>query len=93
MKTAMQELLDIIYKAISNAEELKSNGLNHKGDIDIMLNVLNVYRIIIERDMIEKEKEQIIKAYEDGADHGMDVVEDGLDYVHSTEYFNQNYTK
>ena len=41
----------------------------------------------------EKEKEQIIKAYEDGADHGMDVVEDGLDYVHSTEYFNQNYTK
>ena len=49
MKTAMQELLDIIYKAISNAEELKSNGLNHKGDIDIMLNVLNVYRVIIER--------------------------------------------
>lgn len=42
---------------------------------------------------LEKEKEQIIKAYEDGADHGMDVVEDGLDYVHSTEYFNQTYTK
>lgn len=41
----------------------------------------------------EKEKEQIIKAYEDGADHGMDVVEDGLDYVHSTEYFNQTYNK
>ena len=62
MKTAMQELLDIIYIAISNAEELKSNGLNHKGDIDIMLNVLNVYRVIIERDMLEKEKEQIIAA-------------------------------
>lgn len=62
MKTPMQELLDIIYKAISNAEELKSNGLNYQVNIDIMLNVLNVYRVIIERDMLQKEKEHFIKA-------------------------------
>ena len=43
--------------------------------------------------LLNREREQIYKAYEDGADHGMDVVEDGLDYVHSTEYFNQTYTK
>ncbi len=41
----------------------------------------------------EKEKQQIEKAYEDGADHGMDVIEDGLDYVVAIEYYNQNYNQ
>ena len=81
MKTAMQELLDIIYKAISNAEELKSNGLNHKGDIDIMLNVLNVYRVIIERDMLEKEKEQIKDAFKYGWNWNYDA----------EKYYNETY--
>jgi hypothetical protein len=43
--------------------------------------------------LLEKEKEQIEKAYEDGADHGMDVIEDGLDYVVAIEYYNQNYNQ
>jgi hypothetical protein len=63
MKTAMQELLDITYKSISNAKELKLNGLNDQREIDILLNLYNVYRVIIERDMLKKEKEQIIEAY------------------------------
>ena len=88
MKTAMQELLDIIYKAISNAEELKSNGLNHKGDIDIMLNVLNVYRVIIERDMIEKEKEQIKDAYSQGYGDGVQEPNPNDEYYNQT--YNQN---
>jgi hypothetical protein len=41
----------------------------------------------------EKEKQQIEKASEDGADHGMDVIEDGLDYVVAIEYYNQNYNQ
>ena len=59
----MQELLDITYKSISNAKELKLNGLNDQREIDILLNLYNVYRVIIERDMLKKEKEQIIEAY------------------------------
>ena len=43
--------------------------------------------------LLEKEKEQILKAYEDGADHGMDVIEDGLDYVVAIEYYNQKYNQ
>ncbi len=41
----------------------------------------------------QKEKEQILKAYEDGADHGMDVIEDGLDYIAGIEYYNKNYNQ
>ena len=41
----------------------------------------------------QKEKELIKKAYEDGADHGMDVIEDGLDYIQSIEYYNQKYNQ
>jgi hypothetical protein len=80
MKTAMQELLDITYRSISNAKELKSNGLNDQREIDIMLNVYNVYRVIIERDMLEKEKEQMIEMYYEGhtapyfSQYGNDVV-------------------
>jgi hypothetical protein len=66
MKTTMQELLDITYKSISNAKELKLNGLYDQREIDILLNVYNVYRVIIERDMLEKEKEQIADAFEVG---------------------------
>ena len=49
-------------------------------------------KYIIEQSL-EKEKQQILKAYEDGADHGMDVIEDGLDYVVAIEYYNQTYNQ
>lgn len=91
MKTAMQQLLDIVNKDIKNACILKNNGFNNINDINTLLSTYNYFRIIIEKNMLEKEKDQILKAYEDGADHGMDVIEDGLDYIHSTEYYNETY--
>ena len=42
---------------------------------------------------LEKEKEQIINTYEIGSSHGMGVIEDGLDYIHGIEYFDQTYNK
>lgn len=95
MKTAMQELLDITYKSISNAKELKSNGLNDQREIDILLNVYNVYRVIIERDMLEKEKEQIMNAYEHGyeacdMDEAMEV---NKKLTSGDLYYNMNYNQ
>ena len=43
--------------------------------------------------LIEKEKEQIINTYEIGSSHGMGVIEDGLDYIHGIEYFDQTYNQ
>ena len=42
---------------------------------------------------VEKEKEQIINTYEIGSSHGMGVIEDGLDYIHGIEYFDQTYNQ
>ena len=42
---------------------------------------------------LEKEKEQIINTYEIGSSHGMGVIEDGLDYIHGIEYFDQTYNQ
>jgi hypothetical protein len=42
---------------------------------------------------LEKEKEQIINTYETGSSHGMGVIEDGLDYIHGIEYFDQTYNQ
>jgi len=81
----MQELLDITYKSISNAKKLKLNGLNDQREIDILLNLYNVYRVIIERDMLEKEKEQIIDAYNQGT---LDGESSEINYPN---YYNQTY--
>ncbi len=86
MKTAMQELLDITYKSISNAKELKLNGLNDQREIDILLNVYNVYRVIIERDMLEREKEQIMDAYGYGI---IDAVDDTIQG--KEDYYNETF--
>ena len=88
MKTAMQELLDITYRSISNAKQLQLNGLNNSREIEIMLNVYNVYRVIIERDMLEKEKEQIMMAFNDGKINSVLKKRDSLEYYNQT--YNQN---
>ncbi len=95
MKTAMQELLDITYRSISNAKQLKLNGLNNIREIEIMLNVYNVYRVIIERDMLEKEKENIMNAYEHGyeacdMDEAMEV---NKKLTSGDLYYNMNYNQ
>ncbi len=44
-------------------------------------------------DLLEKEKEHIIESYENGANHGMEVIEDGLDYIVGIEYYNKTYNQ
>ena len=87
MKTAMQELLDITYKSISNAKKLKLNGLNDQREIDILLNLYNVYRVIIERDMLEKEKEHMYYSFIKGGE--FESVISYNDFI--DEYYNQTY--
>ena len=93
MKTAMQRLLDIAYKSISNAQELKDNGLNKPEEINIMLNVYNIFRVIIERDMLEREKEQIKKAYSIGFMVSKDLDMDETPAYASEDYYNQAYNQ
>jgi hypothetical protein len=88
MKTAMQELLDITYRSISNAKQLQLNGLNNSREIEIMLNVYNFYIVIIERDMLEKEKEQIMMAFNEGKINSVLKKRDSLEYYNQT--YNQN---
>ena len=55
--------------------------------------VYNKDLILKLKELLEKEKEQIINTYEIGSSHGMGVIEDGLDYIHGIEYFDQTYNK
>lgn len=79
MKTAMQELIEHIHNDyIYPHQEVR----------DYMDRLNNKIK-----DLLEKEKEQIINTYEIGSSHGMGVIEDGLDYIHGIEYFDQTYNK
>jgi len=80
MKTAMQELIEIIkfYEEECVDEDIKIGLTSAKN---------------MAKDMLEKEKEQIINTYETGSSHGMGVIEDGLDYIHGIEYFDQTYNQ
>ena len=53
--------------------------------------ILNNSMILI--DALKKEKEQIIDAYENASSHGISVVENGIDYIHGEEYYNQTYNQ
>lgn len=86
MKTAMQQLLDITYSSISNVKELKNNGMNDPREMDIILNVYNIYRVIIEKNMLEKEKEQIKNAYSIGF-----LVSKDLDLDEASSYITEDY--
>lgn len=92
MKTAMQQLLDITYNSISNVKELKNNGMNDPREMDIILNVYNVYRVIIEKNMLEKEKEQIIDAF----DYGYHCASNGTSAeitLDGNMHYNEKYNK
>ena len=86
MKTAMQKLLEILESKIlpcpDGNDYVYGQNVAHE---NLIYNIKNGF--------LEIEKEQIIKAYEDGADHGMDVIEDGLDYIVSIEYYNKTYNQ
>ena len=83
MKTAMQELLYIVNNDIKNAHILKNNGLNNGDDINTLISTYNYFRVIIEKNMLEKEKDQILNAYKQG------LFNSGI--ISSTEYYNKTY--
>lgn len=76
MKTALQEL-------ISELEYIKDNNCKNFQEVIFLDGII----AIIESKYIEKEKEQIIKSYNDGLSddiiHGSDF-EDGNDYFNET---------
>ena len=86
MKTATQKLLEILESKILPCPDGNDYvyGLNVAHE-NLIYNIKNGF--------LEIEKEQILKAYEDGADHGMDVIEVGLDYIVGIEYYNKNYNQ
>jgi hypothetical protein len=90
MKTAMQELLDITYRSISNAKQLQLNGLNNSREIEIMLNLYNVYRVIIERDMLDKEKNNMYHSFYAGV--GFDELLDDTEKIFE-EYYNETFNQ
>jgi len=78
MKTAMQELLGLVEQMFANAKTKEVESA--------MNDVIN----IITQQGLEKEKEQIIDAYEDGSD-----VNDDLKPLYGTpeQYYNQTYNQ
>ena len=78
MKTAITELIDEL-------KDYKKTTFSDK--------LVTDYWILKAEKMLEREKEQIIDAYENGSDHGMDVIEHGLDYFHGEEYYNEKYNQ
>ena len=59
----MQELLEIVDNDIKNAQKLKSNGLNNSNDINTLIAAYTYFRILIKKNMIEKEKYQMLDAF------------------------------
>ena len=86
----MQELLDITYRSISNAKQLQLNGLNNSREIEIMLNLYNVYRVIIERDMLDKEKNNMYHSFYAGV--GFDELLDDTEKIFE-EYYNETFNQ
>ena len=82
-KSAMQELIDRLDKTEKQLD--KENNL-------VMSSALYAAKSMA-LEYLEKEKEQIINTYEIGSSHGMGVIEDGLDYIHGIEYFDQTYNQ
>ena len=89
MKTAMQQLLQIVNNNIKNAHILKNNGLNNVDDINTLISTYNYFKIIIERDMLEKEKEQICLAFDEGGE----VFADDGHIIKGFEYYNETYNQ
>jgi hypothetical protein len=77
MKTALQELIEKI-------QSLKK--------LDGVINAIDVITFMAEK-QLEKEKEQIIEAYEDGKQNGMDSITNIHMYIIGEKYYNQTYNQ
>lgn len=89
----MQSLLDIIDKSIANAHHRKTTGLEPIDYINTELSIYNYFRIVIVKDMLEKEKEQIINAYEDGKENQRESITNIYKYIIGEYYYNQTYNQ
>ena len=83
MKTAMQELIDRLDKTEKQLD--KENNL-------VMSSALFAAKSMA-LESLEKEKEQIIDAYEDGKQNGMDSITNVHMYIIGEEYYNQTYNQ
>jgi hypothetical protein len=81
MKTAMQELIDKII--------LESNSDKPTEQQKYIL----IWVKYMADDLLEKEKEQIIDAYEDGKQNGMDSITNIHMYIIGEKYYNQTYNQ
>ena len=81
MKTAMQELMNKV-QSINERYELT-------GDANWLMNEI----IDHIENSLEKEKEQIIEAYEEGKQNGIDSITNIHMYIIGEKYYNETYTK
>jgi len=70
-------------------QELKDNSLFTEGEEYIQI-VLKKTEWI---ELVEKEKEQIINAYEDGKENGMDSITNIYNYIIGELYYNKTYNQ
>jgi len=82
-KTAMQELIEKLDKIEKQLD--KENNL-------LMSSALFAAKSIA-LEFIEKEKEQIIDAYEDGKQNGVESITNVNAYIIGEYYYNQTYNK
>ena len=83
MKTAMQELIERLDKTEKQLE--KENNL-------IMSSALYAAKSMA-LEFIEKEKEQIIQAYEDGKENQRESITNIYKYIIGEFYYNQTYNQ
>jgi hypothetical protein len=88
MKTAMQELIEIL-----EDKNHLSNPRNNQDDIDTYLHCIDEAK-----ELLEKEKEQICNAYSDGAKGGANGTKGQHEFGFVSiqikeEYYNQTYKK
>ena len=80
----MQELIDKIQYSID-----VQSGVSLT---ETQVNTLKAVMLIAETSL-EKEKEQIIEAYEDGKQNGMDSITNIHMYIIGEKYYNQTYNQ
>ena len=84
MKTAMQELID-------DLKELKKDSKERNKDTSFDIGM--TFAIARAELRLKKEKEQIIEAYEDGKQNGMDSITNIHMYIIGEKYYNQTYNQ
>jgi len=99
MKTAMQELIfQLAYKERRKYQDEQEKIIGGMNDC-IMYDAIVIQNRVIDEltkeyaEYLEKEKEQIIDAYEDGKQNGMDSITNIHMYIIGEMYYNQTYNQ